>query len=247
MLNEAFANGPLMGGNEDAFERLERLTRGDEVDVIEGVSCLSSRSKPSTCLTIDADARIKQMTMDLTASPGEIGEDHTAVQTNGYDLNHEDLRPEQEEAAAEAHEHLLHPQQQAPPAGLNFMQASELEQPGQSQAGTYDQAAEYQQPAPAEETAPAAPTGWAEQDQTNTAAPVAQAWTAANQDFSSQSQINSWADDVEHAQVVDAAPAPAEAPKEVATQAPAEPIAAEPAQPASRGCGRDRRKRRHQR
>ena len=38
-LFEAFANGPLMGGGDDALTRLQRLYNSDEEDVIPGVSC----------------------------------------------------------------------------------------------------------------------------------------------------------------------------------------------------------------
>lgn len=38
-LQEAFINGPLMGGGDDAFERLIKLAKSDESDIVEGVSC----------------------------------------------------------------------------------------------------------------------------------------------------------------------------------------------------------------
>lgn len=41
-LAEAFINGPLLGGGDDAFERLVKLAKADTSDVVEGVSCTSS-------------------------------------------------------------------------------------------------------------------------------------------------------------------------------------------------------------
>lgn len=39
MLANEFQNGPLMGGGEDAFERLDKLQSGREEELVEGVTC----------------------------------------------------------------------------------------------------------------------------------------------------------------------------------------------------------------
>lgn len=38
-LAEAFINGPLLGGGDDAFERISKLAGSDESEVVEGVTC----------------------------------------------------------------------------------------------------------------------------------------------------------------------------------------------------------------
>lgn len=40
-LAEAIINGPLLGGEDDAFERISKIHKGDSSEVIEGVSCNS--------------------------------------------------------------------------------------------------------------------------------------------------------------------------------------------------------------
>lgn len=50
------SNGPLVGGEGDAFERIEQFTRGSESEVIPGVTF----------------ARIKEMIIQLTAPPAEL-------------------------------------------------------------------------------------------------------------------------------------------------------------------------------
>lgn len=45
-LFEALANGPLMGGGEDAIERVKRLSGGDEVEIVQGISCTLSDLTP---------------------------------------------------------------------------------------------------------------------------------------------------------------------------------------------------------
>ena len=42
-LAEALENGPLMGGDDDAFERIEKLHRGDETSTVHAdITCESS-------------------------------------------------------------------------------------------------------------------------------------------------------------------------------------------------------------
>lgn len=101
-LFQNLANGPLVGSGDDAVSHIENLRSGSSKQVIEGVTF----------------ADVKQMILDLTAGPSEMGHELPAseapVSTSGRD----------EVPAINVEE-----EQSAPPAsaGLNFMQASEIE------------------------------------------------------------------------------------------------------------------------
>lgn len=106
-LFQNLANGPLVGSGDDAVSHIENLRTGSSKSVIEGVTF----------------AEVKQMILDLTAGPAEMGHElpasevptsseHTAVPPTITGTEHESSTAGAAAPAA---------------SGLNFMQASEIE------------------------------------------------------------------------------------------------------------------------
>lgn len=100
-LFQNLANGPLVGTGDDAVSHIEDLRSGSSKPVIEGVTFYD----------------VKQMILDLTAGPAEMG----------HELPSEE--PVSSSAATEVPTINAADEQSATPAasGLNFMQASEIE------------------------------------------------------------------------------------------------------------------------
>lgn len=113
-LFQNLANGPLIGTGDDAVSHIENLRSGSSKPVIEGVTF----------------ADVKQMILDLTAGPAEMG----------HELPSSEAPHASSAAGAEVPAiNVGGDQAGAPASGLNFMQASEIEsgsaQPGHSTAG----------------------------------------------------------------------------------------------------------------
>lgn len=108
-LFQNLANGPLVGSGDDAVSHIENLRSGSSKSVIEGVSF----------------ADVKQMILDLTAGPAEMGHELPASEVPGSVTEHAAPSVAGADVASSA-------------PGLNFMQASELEAgsaaPGHSHA-----------------------------------------------------------------------------------------------------------------
>lgn len=99
-LFQNLANGPLVGTGDDAVSHIENLRSGSSKPVIDGVTFYD----------------VKQMILDLTAGPSEMGHELPASDEPVSSSAAETAVPAADDSSA------------APAAsGLNFMQASEIE------------------------------------------------------------------------------------------------------------------------
>lgn len=126
-LFDKLANGPLFGAaattsttagsaSDDAVSHIKALQEGASSDIVEGVTF----------------ADVKQMIIDLTAPPAEIGHEIPESSTNAVAGTETGLHPSVDESAqqnATSTDDTAGATAAGAAPGFNFMQASELEQP----------------------------------------------------------------------------------------------------------------------
>ncbi|EFP76078.1 hypothetical protein PGTUg99_009411 [Puccinia graminis f. sp. tritici] len=112
------ADGPIAGGDGDAFDSINRFTQGHTGDVIEGVSF----------------AKVKEMVIQLTASPAEL-----APVAQIPPSNQDQLKVEEEVAPVNS---------SAPLGNMMFLQQSEVLPPVGSTAGEDQTPAAVPDPSP---------------------------------------------------------------------------------------------------
>ncbi|KNZ62802.1 uncharacterized protein VP01_1221g1 [Puccinia sorghi] len=140
------ADGPIAGGDGDAFDSINRLTEGSASDVIEGVSCKAHSSTDRKFLWTQADlvlmtvAKIKEMVIQLTASPAELAPPSVQISAPH-------VIPKVEEESMPVNS-------SAPLASMMFLQQSEVMPSMGSTATDIDAPAPVHEPLPTSEPLP---------------------------------------------------------------------------------------------
>jgi len=119
------ADGPIAGGDGDAFDSINRFTEGSASDVIEGVSF----------------AKIKEMVIQLTASPAELAPSSVQISAPTHD-------------APKVEKESLPVNSSAPLGSMMFLQQSEVMPSMGSTAADMDTPAPVPDPLPTSEPLP---------------------------------------------------------------------------------------------